>query len=120
MLAALLAAGACTATGPAEGKQDCFALGGGFEGEDTAAIQAECEADERGEYCDAAAFIESDAAKCIALGEWSDDVDRDHEAGLFYSYGYRTVLWRVQVPGSDSAMYVHATTGERYGLITMD
>jgi hypothetical protein len=105
--------------GPLGGAEtDCFALGGGYEGEDLEALQAECEADSRGTYCDASAFIESDAAKCLSLGEWHEEVARELTARLFYSTGDRTVVWVVDDPDRHSAAFIHATTGE--GLGTLD
>ena len=105
--------------GPLGGAEiDCFALGGGYEGEDLAALQAECEADSRGTYCDASAFIESDAAKCLWFGEWSDEIDRELTAGLFYSTGDRTVVWVVDDPERHTAAFIHATTGEGLGTLS--
>lgn len=119
-IAPLFAVGACTETDPSEEMLDCSALGGGYEGADTVALQAECEADPRGEDCDATAFIESDAAKCIAARDWSDQVDREHEAELGYTLLHRTVVWGVSRPASGWAGYVHATTGEFLGSVEVD
>ena len=116
LLASLLAVTA--GCGPLSGAEfDCFTLGGGYEGEDLEAIQAECEADSLGTYCDASAFIESDVAKCLSLAEWSEDVARELTARLFYSTSDRTVVWVVDDPDSHTAAFIHATTGEGLRII---
>jgi hypothetical protein len=116
IFASLIAAtSACSSSD--EEEFDCLGLGGGYEGEDLEALQAECEADSLGTYCDASAFIESDVAKCLSRGEWSERVDRDSSAGLFYSFSDRTVLWSIDYPDEGTARFVHATTGEFMGLI---
>jgi hypothetical protein len=104
--------------GPLGGAEiDCVTLGGGYEGEDLEAIQAECEADSLGTDCDASAFIESDVAKCLSLAEWSEDVARERTARLGYLSGDRTVVWVIDDPDSHTAAKIHATTGEGLGSI---
>jgi hypothetical protein len=113
----LCALSACYGADPSKDDLDCLALGGGYEGADTAALQAECEADPRGTGCEAADFIQSDAAKCIAVGEWSEAVDEDYVAVLSYSYGYRTVLWGVFIPGDGVMVIVEATSGASHWAV---
>lgn len=118
----IIVASAFTAStmGCLEVEADCFSLTGGFEGADTGAIEGECLADARGSGCDADDFIESDAAKCLVAGSWSDEVDLDFDATIGYSYGYRTVIWSVFRPSDSCSSIVHASTGDLLGSACSD
>lgn len=112
---ALFLAFAGCASGRHEEPLDCLSLGGGFEGADPEAIEAECSGDPRGSGCEADDYIESDAGKCVVAGSWSDEVETRFEAVIGYSYGYRTVIWSVgQSEGACSSL-VDATSGDFIG-----
>ncbi len=50
---------------------DCLTLGGGFEGADLDALEAECRAS-GDTACSSEAWIQADAARCAAwMGSWS-------------------------------------------------
>lgn len=102
--------------GCVQGAKDCSAdcrdLEGGFGGADAEALEVECRADPRGVDCEADRFLQEDAIRCVAGEALGVDMS-DHEATLFYSYGYRTVLWSlVGSPSPECSVLFHATTGE--------
>lgn len=107
---ALLVAGCASST--KDCATDCRDLGGGFGGVDIEVLEGECRADPRGVDCEADQFLQEDAVKCVA-GETLGIDASDHDATLFYSYGYRTVLWSLVGEASpDCSLLLHATSGE--------
>lgn len=100
---------------------DCLDLGGGYEGADTSAIEAECIADE-GTGCDANEFIESDAAKCFYNhGDWSPEVDTSLDALLTYlpAAQYDTVVWGI-TNEERCVTSIRAVDGVNLGSVCLD
>lgn len=113
-LALVTFAAGCAAPEQPAPELDCFAVGGGFEGEDIEAIEAECRADSRGTDCEADDYIGADTAKCLVNVDWSDE---ERDAAIGYSYGYRTVIWSVSQDDELCNFHVNATTGQSIGSV---
>lgn len=105
---------------PGEVEDACLEEGGGFPGmtaDDLALEQELCER-EGWTACDASAFIEVDAAICIAHRDGLEDGLRGLDPVLLAYWRYETVVWQIdnwEYNQGDhfggSTVVIHATTG---------
>ncbi len=124
-LLALLAVLGCGPAPPDTGyhEVDCLTLAGGFEGADLEEVEADCR--ERGDTaCSSEAWIQADAARCVAWGGWWSVELRE---GLSAWLGVRLLgrphtTWGVREYDDPDrcASYVAAATGESITIICPD
>lgn len=96
---------------------DCLTLGGGHPGVNLAALENECLSDEAAYDCESENFVERDTIVCLALGDWSTEIDEAHGRELYHSWTYHTVVWQLWYD-SDCVSVYSATTAEELSADT--
>lgn len=91
---------------------DCLTLGGGFEGADLGALEAECRAS-GDTACTSESWIQADAARCVAHGGWwSVELRTTTWANLGVVYPKPHTQWAVGLHDESCWIAVAAATGE--------
>jgi hypothetical protein len=95
-------------------EEQCMKLGGGYNGADIAAIEAECLA-EGGTNCDSAEYLEVEAAECLAREADLREGERGFEFRIYFYFHKKLVSWNVTTIDTDSpghTIILDAVSGE--------
>jgi hypothetical protein len=107
-----LATAAMLGSGCLSPEEQCMKLGGGYNGADIAAIEAECLA-EGGTNCDSEEYLEVEAAECLAREADLREGEHGYQTEIFFYRRYMLVLWNItETETTNHTLTINATTGE--------